>query len=117
MKSKRLQTLALLACGACLGYLTANSGPGLARPVNASPSPQPAAATKIAATEAAASDKSGEPAPAACCAAETKSTIVLAQYRKPMTQKQSTQDKKPNILFIMGDDIGWMQPGCYHRGL
>src|SRR6266853_1311367 len=27
------------------------------------------------------------------------------------------QDKKPNILFIMGDDIGWMQPGCYHRGL
>src|SRR5438477_11342595 len=27
------------------------------------------------------------------------------------------QDKKPNILFTMGDDIGWMQPGCYHRGL
>jgi len=27
------------------------------------------------------------------------------------------QAKKPNILFIMGDDIGWMQPGCYHRGL
>jgi len=27
------------------------------------------------------------------------------------------QDKKPNILFIMGDDIGFMQPGIYHRGL
>jgi arylsulfatase A-like enzyme len=27
------------------------------------------------------------------------------------------QDKKPNILFIMGDDIGWMQPSCYHQGL
>src|SRR6266481_1439852 len=27
------------------------------------------------------------------------------------------QDKKPNILFIMGDDIGWMQASCYHRGL
>ena len=27
------------------------------------------------------------------------------------------EGKKPNILFIMGDDIGWMQPGCYHRGL
>src|SRR4029079_16482890 len=25
--------------------------------------------------------------------------------------------KQPNILFIMGDDIGWMQPSCYHRGL
>jgi arylsulfatase A-like enzyme len=27
------------------------------------------------------------------------------------------QGQKPNILFIMGDDIGWMQPGIYHRGL
>ena len=25
--------------------------------------------------------------------------------------------EKPNILFIMGDDIGWMQPSVYHRGL
>jgi arylsulfatase A-like enzyme len=25
--------------------------------------------------------------------------------------------QKPNILFIMGDDIGWMQPRIYHRGL
>ena len=24
---------------------------------------------------------------------------------------------KPNILFIMADDIGWMQPSIYHRGL
>jgi hypothetical protein len=27
------------------------------------------------------------------------------------------QQKKPNILFIMGDDIGWMQPSINHRGL
>jgi arylsulfatase A-like enzyme len=27
------------------------------------------------------------------------------------------QPQKPNILFIMGDDIGWMQPGIYHEGL
>jgi arylsulfatase len=27
------------------------------------------------------------------------------------------QEEKPNILFIMGDDIGWMQPSIYHRGL
>jgi arylsulfatase len=29
----------------------------------------------------------------------------------------AAQEEKPNILFIMGDDIGWMQPGIYHRGL
>ena len=25
------------------------------------------------------------------------------------------QGQKPNIVFIMGDDIGWMQPSIYHR--
>lgn len=25
--------------------------------------------------------------------------------------------RKPNILFIMGDDIGWMQPSIYHQGI
>src|SRR5262245_11369430 len=29
----------------------------------------------------------------------------------------AAQEQKPNILFIMGDDIGWMQPSIYHRGL
>ena len=29
----------------------------------------------------------------------------------------AAQEKKPNILFIMGDDIGWMQPSSYHQGL
>ena len=35
-------------------------------------------------------------------------------------EKMSTPtpgEKKPNILFIMGDDIGWMQPSIYHEGL
>ena len=27
------------------------------------------------------------------------------------------QGQKPNIVFIMGDDIGWMQPSIYHGGL
>src|SRR5689334_23419143 len=30
---------------------------------------------------------------------------------------QAAAAQKPNILFIMGDDIGWMQPSIYHRGL
>ncbi len=33
----------------------------------------------------------------------------------PATAQQQSQ--KPNILFIMGDDIGWMQPSIYHQGL
>src|SRR4029079_4432013 len=25
--------------------------------------------------------------------------------------------KKPNILFIMGDDVGWFNIGAYHQGI
>ncbi len=35
----------------------------------------------------------------------------------PAAAQQPQQQQKPNILFIMGDDIGWMQPSIYHRGL
>jgi len=34
-----------------------------------------------------------------------------------ITNAQATGTKKPNVLFIMGDDIGWMQVGVYHRGI
>ena len=34
-----------------------------------------------------------------------------------ITPPAIAQEQKPNILFIMGDDIGWMQPSIYHRGL
>jgi len=41
-----------------------------------------------------------------------KSEVVFAAGRTAQGG-----EKKPNILFIMGDDIGWMQPSIYHRGL
>src|SRR5262245_55631189 len=27
------------------------------------------------------------------------------------------QQRKPNILFIMGDGVGWFNIGAYHRGI
>jgi arylsulfatase len=41
---------------------------------------------------------------------------LLASFAA-MTTASAQQQQKPNILFIMGDDIGWMQPSIYHRGL
>src|SRR5262245_19143219 len=29
----------------------------------------------------------------------------------------AAQEKKPNILVIMGDDVGWFNVGAYHRGI
>src|SRR6201982_1644650 len=45
------------------------------------------------------------------------SALIATAALFSMVAPAHAQDKKPNILFIMGDDIGWMQPSCYHRGL
>src|SRR5262245_20960227 len=42
---------------------------------------------------------------------------TLTQAQDSPSPGSGAAGKKPNILFIMGDDIGWMQPSCYHRGL
>ncbi|PZV19130.1 MAG: arylsulfatase [Pseudanabaena sp.] len=46
---------------------------------------------------------------------------VVAQAEKPTEKPKEPPSKgsteKPNILFIMGDDIGWMQVGAYQNGL
>jgi arylsulfatase A-like enzyme len=41
---------------------------------------------------------------------------LLASFAA-ITGASAQQQQKPNILFIMGDDIGWMQPSIYHQGL
>ena len=33
------------------------------------------------------------------------------------TVSSFAQANKPNILVIMGDDIGWFNPSCYNRGM
>jgi len=34
-----------------------------------------------------------------------------------LTAPYAAAQKKPNIIFIMGDDIGWFNIGAYHRGI
>lgn len=50
----------------------------------------------------------------------TSATALLAVGllgASPTKAQTPAPAQKPNILFIMGDDIGWMQPSIYHRGL
>jgi arylsulfatase A-like enzyme len=42
---------------------------------------------------------------------------LLAAVTVAGTPASAQAQAKPNILFIMGDDIGFMQPSIYHRGL
>ena len=57
----------------------------------------------------------GSLAAASALAATGIARTAQAQQQAPAQAARSGQ--KPNILFIMGDDIGWMQPSIYHRGL
>ena len=50
--------------------------------------------------------------------ASATALLAVGLLGAPPTRAQTPAPaQKPNILFIMGDDIGWMQPGIYHRGL
>jgi arylsulfatase A-like enzyme len=52
--------------------------------------------------------------PASTCIA---AALAVGAAMLSSTAIVQAQEAKPNILFIMGDDIGWMQPSIYHRGL
>jgi arylsulfatase len=41
----------------------------------------------------------------------------VAAHNQMVFAKLQQSGKKPNILMIMGDDIGWFNPSCYHNGI
>jgi arylsulfatase A-like enzyme len=50
----------------------------------------------------------------ACISLAVVLVLSLAATMPAIAQKPV---KKPNIVFIMGDDIGWFNVGAYHRGM
>jgi arylsulfatase len=42
--------------------------------------------------------------------------LMLTTVPNVVYSQQKTE-QKPNILVIMGDDIGWFNPSCYNRGM
>jgi arylsulfatase len=41
---------------------------------------------------------------------------ALAGITAASPQAVAQQQQRPNIVFIMGDDIGWLNIGAYHQG-
>jgi arylsulfatase A-like enzyme len=50
------------------------------------------------------------------CAMTALAVILTGLAAGPVTPALA-QEKKPNILVIMGDDVGWFNIGAYHRGM
>jgi hypothetical protein len=45
------------------------------------------------------------------------SAVLLAILLMQLALPTVAADKKPNILVIWGDDIGWSNISAYHRGM
>ena len=46
-----------------------------------------------------------------------KLLAVVTAIAAAMALATSAQAKKPNILIIWGDDVGWFNPSCYNSGM
>jgi arylsulfatase len=76
-------------------------------------------------TNAAAQPSESGPAGGAgpnCCSEGADRDLLLAwadggAARQEGGGQPAGGGKKPNILMIMGDDIGWFNPSCYHSGI
>jgi arylsulfatase len=58
-----------------------------------------------------------------CCLPGAGRELLLADASAEIAQAQAgraeggSAGKKPNIVFIMGDDVGWFNIGAYHQGM
>ena len=109
LKNSRAQMIAMLAVGGLLGYVAASGKLDVFHSAKAEPPQQSLADKESSAVKA-----------AACCSEGlTKGQLVaMADPRAagPLA-KAEADGKKPNIVFIMGDDVGWFNIGAYHRGI
>src|SRR5207248_4719192 len=102
-----LQMMAVLAIGALLGYVAAAGGLNPFHRASAAPAVAEGTAPAPAAGQA------------ACCDGVDKAQVLAAvsAHNAKAMATAAQNGKKPNIVFIMGDDVGWFNIGAYHRGI
>ncbi len=99
-RNTKLLTLAALAIGALLGYAAASG--------KLNPSERARAARP----------ETGDTTPDCCTKPAAKDQLLaLVAHNRTVETEVAQNGKKPNILIIWGDDIGWFNPSCYHRGM
>src|SRR5437868_14590282 len=102
LRSTRVQMLLVLAAGALIGYAAAS---GKLNPFQRAEAAQPGGPTVVEKTVA------SQPAGSFGCCPEDATKAQLLAMSDPKVQtavaRAQAQGKKPNIVFIMADDIGW----------
>jgi arylsulfatase A-like enzyme len=115
MKIGTIRSLACVGLGALLGLVAGTRG---ITPVSRADA---ATLVPVAQDAAAAAGASGQCVEKpSCCSEGTARNLLLAQADADPTTAQaasSASGKKPNIVVIMGDDVGVWNIGAYHRGM
>ncbi len=108
-KSTRFQAIVLVVVAALLGYAAASGKERWNWQATAAPPSEPSQLAVSSPTEL---------PPVDCCEGSNKSELLaLAAHNHKVAHYADTSGKKPNIVFIMGDDIGWFNIGAYHQGI
>ncbi len=112
-RSVRFQTLSVLAVGILLGYLAASDRISPSPHARAAPGPQDRVRTPKSAELTADTETSS------CSEGVNKGTLLAMTAPAAAGAVAKTQEtgKKPNIVVIMGDDVGIWNIGAYHRGM
>jgi arylsulfatase len=109
LKNTKMQVLVVLAAGVLLGYLAASSNLRFERQSIASPTDSQPENQKSA-------DSFTQSASVPAQRAVDQNALLLAQADDAGASTGGS-GKKPNIVFIMADDIGWFNVGAYNRGI
>jgi len=108
MLRTRIQILMLMIFGAAIGYLAAHldASVNLARGETS---------TRLSETTNSVDKPIASKKPSAQLV-ETRSIADMTTL-VALQNASAANGEKPNILVIMGDDIGWFNPSCYHQGI
>ena len=119
-KTTTLQVIALLAIGGLGGYMLASRPQSLVQNTVAAERGHIPVSQSTLPTAAPTAQSTAAKSPAVCLT-EAKSKAELIAMADPRVAQASARiaatGKKPNILFIMGDDVGWFNIGAYHQGI
>ncbi len=107
MNRNRISALLFITVGAVLGHIAATGHFTFHRSAGAQSLPAGLAGPE--APQASCSEGLNKANLLAMTGPATAPTAVQAQ--------EASSSKKPNIVFIMGDDVGWFNIGAYHRGI
>src|SRR5262245_1468067 len=107
LRNSRIAVTLALAIGGLGGWIAASGRLPSFSIAQAETIKPPAASTQISCCDSA--DRS-----VMLARAETN---ALVAHNNTVAANLQASGKKPNIVFIMGDDVGWFNIGAYHRGI